>query len=63
MVLRRLIVEVPVREEDEVKRLLMKLTSEVRGESLVVSGDGRVKSLGAMISTALIFASPAAEEA
>ena len=30
--------EVPVREEDEVKRLLMKLTSEVRGESLVVSG-------------------------
>ena len=39
--------KVPVREEDEVKRLLMKLTSEVRGESLVVSGDGSVKSFQA----------------
>lgn len=38
MGLRRLIIEVPEGEEDEVKRVLMELTSEVRGESLVVSG-------------------------
>ena len=39
---RRLIVEVPEGEEEKVKRLLMNLTSEVRGESLVVSEGGSI---------------------